>query len=191
MALRVQYRNKLFGLVLLLALYCCGCNRQATNTVKLNIADTALKQIAGVFFYHDYPFTGLIYSTYPGGDTARAETFIEGKEDGWLKWWYPNKQLAQLRFFTDGKKQGVHRGWWEDGKPKFEYHFANDEHEGEAKEWFKSGALCRVFHYKAGHEEGSEKMWWENGKIRANYVVINGEKFGLFGQKLCVNPVNK
>ncbi len=186
---RVLFRNKLLcGLVLLCAIG--GC-RPDTNRVKVNITDANLNLRAGVFYYHDVAFTGTVFSLYPTGDTARAETFIEGKEDGWLKWWYPNKQLQQLRYFADGKKIGVHRGWWEDGTQKFEYNFVNDEHEGEAKEWFRNGKLFRLFHYKAGHEEGSEKMWWDNGKIRANYVVIDGEKFGLFGQKLCVNEAKK
>lgn len=189
MAPRVQLHSKLLGSLLLLCAI-CGC-RPNTDRIKVNITDTNLSLRAGIFYYRDAPFTGTVYSLFPSGDTARAETFVEGKEDGWLKWWYPNKQTAQLRYFADGKKIGIHRGWWEDGKPKFEYNFVNDEHEGEAKEWFKNGKLFRLFHYKAGHEEGSEKMWWEDGKIRANYVVIDGEKFGLFGQKLCVNHLKK
>jgi len=189
MVQQAPFRNRLIILFLLGAiLYSCNSKAPA---IKVNITDAALSRQADVFYYHNEPFTGIIYSLFPSGDTARAETFVNGKEDGWLKWWYPNKRLAQLRYFSKGEKTGVHRGWWEDGSPKFEYNFVNDEHDGEAKEWFKNGKLFRLFHYKAGHEEGSEKMWWESGKIRANYVVINGEKFGLFGQKLCVNEVKK
>lgn len=189
MAHLAQFRNSFIGLLLLAAV--SGCNNQTAQLVKLNIADPTLSRRAGIFYHGEELFTGILYSLYPSGDTARAETFKDGKEDGWLKWWYPNKQLAQLRYFTDGRKVGIHTGWWEDGKPKFEYHFVNDEHEGEAKEWFRSGKMFRLFHYKAGHEEGSEKMWWDTGKVRANYVVINGEKFGLFGQKLCINQLKK
>ena len=41
------------------------------------------------------------------------------------------------------------------------------------------------FNYVDGKEEGSQKMWQINGKIRANYHVKNGERFGLIGLKKC------
>lgn len=192
MAQQAQFRNKLIMLLWLLPLaYGCGNNRNTinSNTLRVKDTDTALVQHGELLFYGDKPFTGLLYELFANGDTARFCQYSNGRQNGLLKWYYPNRQLAQLRFFADGKKQGVHKGWWPNGLPKFEYHFIDDEHDGELREWFTNGRLFRLFHYKAGHEEGSEKMWWEDGRIRANYVIINGEKFGLFGQKLCVNPV--
>jgi antitoxin component YwqK of YwqJK toxin-antitoxin module len=44
------------------------------------------------------------------------------------------------------------------------------------------------FNYKKGYENGSQRMWWSDGKIRANYVIKNGKKYGLLGYKICVNP---
>jgi len=93
----------------------------------------------------------------------------------------------EKRTYLAGRKVGIHLGWWPDGKPKFYYELNNDAYTGLVKEWFSNGTPARVFHYKDGQEDGSEKMWWEDGRIRANYVIINGEKFGLSGQKLCTN----
>jgi antitoxin component YwqK of YwqJK toxin-antitoxin module len=192
---RAPLHNKLFILALGVLLWAYGCSNTPNpinaNTLKVKIGDTALTQHGELLYYRDKPFTGLSYALFANGDTARFCQFTDGKQDGLLKWYYPNKQLAQLRFFVNGKKEGVHKGWWPNGIPKFEYHFMNDEHEGELKEWFTTGKPARLFHYKAGHEEGSEKMWWDNGKVRANYVIINGEKFGLFGQKLCINQLKE
>lgn len=188
MARQALYRNKFYCILLLLLFGACAKQR---SILKVSMGDTALNQRGELVLYHDQPFNGVTYTLYPTGDTARRVEYANGKQDGWLKWWYPNRRVDQMRFFADGKKQGLHKGWWDDGTPKFAYNFVNDEHEGEAKEWFKSGRLFRLFHYKAGHEEGSEKMWWDDGKVRANYVIINGEKFGLFGQKLCVNVLKK
>ncbi|MBW4891165.1 toxin-antitoxin system YwqK family antitoxin [Mucilaginibacter sp. HMF5004] len=180
-------------MVLLLVANSCGSGADGinSNTFRVRMDDKGFNQRGELLYYHNKPFTGLSYGLFANGDTARFCQFTNGKQNGLLKWYYPNRQLAQLRFFSDGKKVGIHKGWWDDGTPKFEYHLVNDEYEGELKEWFRTGKLARLFHYKAGHEEGSEKMWWEDGKIRANYVIINGEKFGLFGQKLCVNIVKK
>jgi antitoxin component YwqK of YwqJK toxin-antitoxin module len=189
MVLLVQYLNKTLLIALLLMV--CSCANRQHDMVRVSMGDAAFGQRGELVLYHNQPFTGASYSLYPSGDTARYIEYTKGTQNGLLKWWYPNKQLAQLRFFIDGKKQGVHRGWWENGTLKFEYHFTDDEHDGELKEWGSTGKPFRVFHYAMGHEQGSEKMWWEDGRIRANYVVINGEKFGLFGQKLCANGLKK
>jgi antitoxin component YwqK of YwqJK toxin-antitoxin module len=42
-------------------------------------------------------------------------------------------------------------------------------------------------HFKDGQEEGSQKLWYDNGKIRANYVIIKGKRYGLLGTKNCKN----
>ena len=41
--------------------------------------------------------------------------------------------------------------------------------------------------YVKGHEEGSQKMYYDNGKIRSNYTIIAGRRYGLLGTKNCVN----
>lgn len=183
MALPERYLNKTIWLYLLLAL--CACKNKSVNMVNVAMNDTHLKQKTGFLYFNGKLFTGATYELYGNGDTAKIVNYKIGKEDGLTRWWHPNKQLAQQRTFVNGWKQGLHKGWWPNGKLQFEYHFVNDEYEGEVKGWYNTGKPFRVFHYAAGHEAGSQKMWWEDGTIRANYVIVNGEKFGLFGQKLC------
>ena len=190
MARLAQYRNSIIALLaftLLASFTACTGGPTAKQPVKLARNNPNFKQVGDVLYNAAQPFTGQTVETYPNGSTYRVINYQQGKQHGWLKAWYPNGRLAQLRYFEDGKKQGLHLGWWPDGKLKFEYHFANDEHQGEQKEWFSNGRLFRCFHYDKGHEAGSQKMWWENGKIRANYAIVNGEKFGLYGEKLCLN----
>ncbi|WP_162847191.1 toxin-antitoxin system YwqK family antitoxin [Mucilaginibacter gracilis] len=182
-----QYLNK-FSL-LLLATLLFACSQKPASMGIIPMADISLKQRQGTLYFKGVPFNGTTFELFDNGDTAKAVPYVNGKENGIMQWWHPNKQLAQKRLFVNGRKEGVHMGWWPNGKKQFEYHFTNDEYEGEVKEWFSNGTVFRIFHYAAGHEAGSQKMWWEDGKIRANYVIVNGEKFGLFGQKLCVNDV--
>jgi hypothetical protein len=150
-------------------------------------SDTALHIINGKAFYKGSLFSGHIVDTNDKADTVLAMSYYNGLPEGMYRQWYADKQLAAERFFINGNKEGIHRGWWENGKSKFECHFMDDEYEGEVKEWNRDGFLYKIFHYHKGHEEGSEKLWWDDGRLRANYVVTGGERFGLTGQKLCKN----
>jgi antitoxin component YwqK of YwqJK toxin-antitoxin module len=182
-------------LLTLIAIIISGCNEQELSIanvpqVYIQSNNALLHQHEGLLYYNGKLFSGYSIETFKNGDTARITPYVSGKEERWAKAYYANKQIAEERFYVHGKKEGTHKGWWPNAKPKFEYHFLNDEHDGELKEWFSNGSLARVFHYSKGYESGSQKMWWENGDIRANYVVRNGERYGLIGQKLCRNILN-
>jgi antitoxin component YwqK of YwqJK toxin-antitoxin module len=41
--------------------------------------------------------------------------------------------------------------------------------------------------YKKGHEDGQQQWWYDNGKIKANYIIKNGRRYGLRGTKKCIN----
>ena len=41
--------------------------------------------------------------------------------------------------------------------------------------------------YYNGKEQGSQKVWYNNGKIKSNYVVKDGRRYGLLGTKNCTN----
>ncbi|MES2274394.1 MAG: toxin-antitoxin system YwqK family antitoxin [Bacteroidota bacterium] len=189
---RVPYRNDAFitGIVLLL-LTLIWINIQAKDDKQLWVVtgDSHLTQIQGICYYKSVPLTGCVYERYANGDFARQIPYINGLQDGMMRYWYPNQSLQQERFFASGKKQGIHKSWWPDGSPRFEYTFKDDEYNGTVKEWYAGGKLCKVFHYKMGHEDGLQQMWWDNGTVRANYVVKNGQQYGLIGRKLCRNTV--
>jgi antitoxin component YwqK of YwqJK toxin-antitoxin module len=146
----------------------------------------------GVLFQNGKPYTGKVYSLNENNtDTSAIMYFVNGKEDGEWKRWYENGQLMENRFYHDGVKIGKLAQWWLDGKPKMLYFFEGGEYEGECREWYADGKQARIMHYERGHENGSQKWWWEDGRIRANYVVINGERYGLSGLKQCINPLKK
>ena len=75
----------------------------------------------------------------------------------------------------------------------FEYHFnKKGEFHGIVKEWYKSGQIFRDFNYFAGKELGRQRMWKYDGTIKANYEVVNRDRFGLIGLKKCYTvTVNK
>jgi antitoxin component YwqK of YwqJK toxin-antitoxin module len=188
MVRRARLPNNFLALIVSIMLFACKEQKSGSmEMIKRPADDPALSVLNGIVYYKKQLFSGEVYLLYPGGDTAGISGYAAGKENGWHRKWYSNKSLSEERFYKDGRKEGIHKAWWENGKPKFEYHFENDEHEGELKEWFVDGKPSRLFHYSKGHEEGNQKMWWDDGRIRANYIVRDGERFGLLGQKLCKN----
>ncbi|GAB3919140.1 toxin-antitoxin system YwqK family antitoxin [Mucilaginibacter boryungensis] len=187
---QAPFRSKLYipGLILLLLIIVwIGVKAKWTDQVFVKIGDAHLIQANGICYYNNKPLTGCIYERFPDGTFAKQIPYINGRQDGLMHFWYPDRTLQQERLFVDGKKQGVHKGWWPNGKLKFEYSFNNDEYNGSVKEWYESGKLCRFFHYSMGHEDGLQQMWWDNGTTRANYVVKDGQQYGLIGRKLCRN----
>jgi len=49
------------------------------------------------------------------------------------------------------------------------------------------GKLISYHNFKNGYEEGSQKVWYDNGKIKSNYTIKNGRRYGLLGTKNCIN----
>ena len=91
------------------------------------------------------------------------------------------------RYFLNGKKHGQQIAYWQNGNKRFEFMAKNEAYEGELKEWSSSGYLYHMGNYVNGQEEGAQKMWYENGKLRANYVIVQGKRYGLLGTKNCKN----
>lgn len=104
-----------------------------------------------------------------------------------VKKFYPDNQLMEIREFRNDMKNGKQIAYWDNGNKRFEYTAKNDVNEGKLMEWDYNGKLFHLAHYKDGQEEGVQKLWYENGKIRANYIILKGRRFGLLGTKNCKN----
>ncbi len=186
----VLYRDKfilLFWASILAIAVFMSLKSKEIPAIWINSNNTHLVRMNGFLYYNNKAFSGYLFSNFANGNRERETPYYEGKEEGLMKSWYPDKSPEQERLFVNGKKQGVHHGWWPDGKPKFEYEFTDDEHNGTAKEWFNNNKLYRCFHYTMGHEDGLQQMWWADGTVRANYVVKDGQQYGLIGRKFCKN----
>ncbi|MFY7888918.1 MAG: toxin-antitoxin system YwqK family antitoxin [Spirosomataceae bacterium] len=133
-------------------------------------------------------YSGFVYEISQNGkDTLLVEGYYEGLQSGLSQQWYTRKQVREIRHYREGKKEGLQVGYWENGRKRFEFMAQNGEYEGELKEWSSNGHLYHLATYLHGHEEGPQKMWYDNGKIRANYVIVQGKRYGLLGTKNCKN----
>ncbi len=169
--------------IFLIFLIAFGCEKSPNRLLK---SDVNLHVENGVTMYMGKPFSGNIVTYHNTNALAYSCTYNHGRKHGKEEKWYVSGVLAMERFYNKGIKIGLHKGWWPNKNRKFEFYF-NDKgaYQGTMKEWFEDGTLYRDFHYANGKEEGSQKLYQPNGNIRANYVVKDGERFGLIGLKKC------
>ncbi len=139
-------------------------------------------------FFRNKKYSGFLYqvnSTHT--DTISIEGFLNGVLSGVSKKWYSAKQLMEERSYFEGKKNGRQTSYWNNGNRKFDFIANDDAYEGELKEWSVDGKLIHLANFINGQEEGTQKLWYDNGKIRANYFIIKGKRYGLLGTKNCKN----
>jgi antitoxin component YwqK of YwqJK toxin-antitoxin module len=175
-----------------------GCNTNApknpvaisipVSTSLLNKSEQQITMNNGLLFINNKSFNGTLFTLFPNtADTAVIENYVNGKEHGEWRKYYPSNKIREKRFFTNGQKTGEFIAWWENGQQQQQYLFVADEYEGTCKEWNETGFLNRIRNYKKGHEEGPQQWWYDNGKIIANYIIKDGRRYGLLGTKNCIN----
>ena len=183
---RVQYLIN-FCIVLIIATG-CSMNGRQESFKQFNADAIQLQMQNGIVMRNGKPFSGIIYRLSDNKrDTTEITGFRKGKEHGIWKKFYPGGKPMSIRFFDNGKKVGNFHAWWPNGKPQFAYHFEDGEYEGKYREWNEAGVLVNERTYKKGYEEGVQKQFYDDGRIRSNYVMIDGKRYGLLGTKNCVN----
>jgi antitoxin component YwqK of YwqJK toxin-antitoxin module len=173
-----------------------GCNTNAPEnpvpisvpTSLLNKSEQQITMSNRLLVINDSAFNGTLFTLFPNSkDTAAIEYYLDGKEHGEWRKYYSSNKIKERRFFTNGQKTGEYIAWWENGNKQLQYLFVADEYEGTCKEWSETGFLNKIMKYKKGHEEGQQQCWYDNGKIKANYIIKDGRRYGLLGTKNCIN----
>ena len=157
--------------------------------LTLERTDPELALDDGVLTRSGVAVTATVVERYDSGTPKRTEAWVDGQRDGTSVSWYENGQVNEQRSFRDGRKEGRHLGWYGDGTPRFDYVFELGLLRGQALDWYPDGTPYREFTYDAGQESGRQQMWNVDGSLRANYVVIEGRRFGLLGSKGCTGEL--
>jgi antitoxin component YwqK of YwqJK toxin-antitoxin module len=191
MAQQAPFRN---SILLMLFTVFFGCNTNAPKnpiSIPLQLFNKSEQQFSfnnGLLLVNNKTFSGTLFTLFPETkDTSTIENYVSGKEHGEWRKYYPSNKIKEKRFFTNGKKTGEYIVWWENGNKQLQYFFTNDEYEGTCKEWNETGFLNKIMNYKKGHEDGHQQCWYDNGKIKANYIIKDGRRYGLLGTKNCIN----
>ncbi|MFM8834658.1 MAG: toxin-antitoxin system YwqK family antitoxin [Cytophagales bacterium] len=177
-----------------LLLFSIGCQKMCEHEktpqsiILLRVNNSNLEMKNGLLLWNKTPFTGTLFSLNESNtDTLSLSRYLKGREHGEWKRFYEGGNLREKRFFVNGSKEGEFITWWPNGKKQLHYHFSKGEYEGACREWNEQGALTKLGNYTQGYEEGTQQLWYDNGKIRANYVIKSGRRFGLLGTKNCIN----
>jgi antitoxin component YwqK of YwqJK toxin-antitoxin module len=182
--LPIKMKNSLIFLIVCFSM-CFSCNSHKKDMVVLE-NNKNLRLDNGILNYNNVPFTGIVKAYYDATNLKFEAYYVNGKKQGVENVWYANGVKLSERYYSNGFKVGKHKGWWENGTLKFEYHFNKDgDYDGTVKEWYESGKLLRNFNYVKGQEVESQRLWNPDGSIKANYIVKDGERFGLIGLKKC------
>lgn len=175
-----------YRLILIGILFFSCANTEYSSITRAANDDVNLELINGVLNLNKKPFSGNLFSTYSKGNLKSEIQYIEGRKHGYEKHWFSNDSLSVLRHYKNGVKIGIHKAWWQNRKLRFEYYFNdNGLYNGSITEWYLSGQIAKQFNFIDGKEKGSQKLFKPNGTIKANYVVVNGERYGLIGLKKC------
>lgn len=187
-AFMVQLVRLVIKSFLILTLFSACDFIKKESSIKVNVEDKFLTYVNDITIYHEKPFTGTIYELYPNSlDTLAINNFKEGKANGIAKKFYPTHQIKEIRYYKEGSKEDKCLVLWPDGKKQSQYFFKDGEYEGVYSAWNADGQLIQEMHYEKGYEVGSQKMFYDDGKIRCNYQMINGRRYGLLGTKNCIN----
>jgi len=186
--LRIVYRFACTTAVAALFQACAG-PQVASPLPKFNAVDIQVHIDKGLLVDRsNIPFTGMIYVLADNKkDTTEIVGFNQGREHGLWKKFYPGGKLAEQRFFNNGKKEGIYKAWWPNGVVKLIYRFKNGEYEGNCRAWAANGLLVEDMNYKSGYEAGRQVQYYTDGRIKANYIMTDGRRYGLLGTKNCTN----
>jgi antitoxin component YwqK of YwqJK toxin-antitoxin module len=158
------------------------------NEQVFNVKEADFHWKDGKLYRDTLAFSGTLFSLFDEyRDTASISSFKNGQEHGIWKKYYPGGTLKEIREYDRGMKVGLLLTWWDNGNKQLRYSFHHDVYEGICKEWNPQGVLIKEMNYKNGQEAGSQKMFTDNGKIRSNYIIKNGRRYGLLGTKNCIN----
>jgi antitoxin component YwqK of YwqJK toxin-antitoxin module len=192
MARLALLRNSIIVLIASVGFF--GCNKSSPENpvahfdALLNKSEQRITIENGLTMINQKPFSGKLFILFDAlKDTAELTSYLNGKEHGEWKKFYPSRKIREKRFFEHGQKTGEYIAWWENGNKQLHYFFVADEYEGICKEWNAEGKLVKVMNYKRGHEEGHQQWWYDNGKVKANYIIHDGRRYGLLGTKNCIN----
>jgi antitoxin component YwqK of YwqJK toxin-antitoxin module len=172
-------------IVFISALVCC---EKSDEKITIESSTEGLELVNGILELNKISFSGRLTTRFENNKLKSEIFYTKGKKHGSEKYWSKSGALIQERFYKNGYKTGTHSAWWSPKSPKFVYHFNNQgAFHGEVKEWYRSGQLYMSFNYENGNENGRQQLWKVDGTIKANYEVVNGERFGLIGLKKCNN----
>ena len=148
--------------------------------------DALLTRRDGRLLYDGTPWTGTLMEWGTGGERLGLTAYHHGRRDGMALTWHADGSLDTVRQYLNGVKVGWHRGYWPNGQRRFAVPFSAGRYDGVLRTWHANGQLHQHRTYIAGAEDGVQRLWAADGRLRANYVVRDGRRYGRLGAQPCL-----
>jgi hypothetical protein len=171
---------------LCLASVCAAAQPLAADNPRVSRA-------APLWLLDQQPMSGELQRQEADGGTTILPLH-EGSVHGVVKSRYANGRPRSEGAFVQGQAEGVHRAWWPSGPLRSEQRFEQGRPQGLSRTWYASGVLYQEHRYERGQEAGLQRVWFEDQRLRANYEVRNGRRYGNIGAMGCAGgdkPVSK
>ncbi len=88
--------------------------------VQENDKDLTIPRLDGggvpIFYYKGKPFTGIVYEKHKNGLIAWEEEYLEGYQEGWIRYYFENGKLNQeSKNHNNMTIDNTFKEWDEDG----------------------------------------------------------------------------
>jgi len=105
---------------------------------------------------------------------ARSGTYVEGREQGVWREWYPAGSLRSELTFDGGQPHGPWREWYEAGAARSEGAYAQGEEAGTWRFWHPDGGLAEQGAMLDGARDGQWSGWHPSGRDRYHRTYRRG-----------------
>jgi MORN repeat variant len=157
----------------------------AVADAPLRSDDVRISRAGPLWLLDGKPFSGQLQRVDSDGAVALLP-LDTGLLHGELVSRYRDGSLRGRGHYVRGQAHGLQRAWWPNGQLQSEQFFAGDRPHGSLRTWYASGQRYQEHHYVQGQESGPQRVWFEDQKLRANYEVRNGRRYGSIGMMNCV-----
>jgi antitoxin component YwqK of YwqJK toxin-antitoxin module len=137
----------------------------------------SLKQMEmrnGVWYLHDYPYTGKYIDYYNSGKILDEGTLFEGKQDGELIVYYQNGNRKSTTWYKDGVRHGISNYYHTNGKLKETREFKDGRSSSIWKMYFINGQLESEKRLRRETAFDTSILYYSSGKVKQMRLVRNG-----------------
>lgn len=152
---------------------------------QMNSTDARVGRDGPLWLWDGKPMNGELHRVEASGSVTLLPV-RRGLVEGTTRSRYADGRPHTEGAFSKGQPHGLHLAWWPNGRAQSEQNFADGMPHGRSRTWYASGKPYEEHHHARGQEAGPQRIWFEDGRLRANYEVKNGRRYGTIGAMGCV-----
>ncbi|GAB4277955.1 MAG: hypothetical protein Kow0068_01330 [Marinilabiliales bacterium] len=126
--------------------------------------------------YQNNRKVGVWKGYYPNGNIKHEITFVNGRADGYAKFYYEDGKVSEEGIWKGNKWVGDYKYYHPNGKPAYEWKFnENGKRTGEQKYYYDNGNLMIEGNWDNGKEKGLIKEYYADGSLKSEKYFNDGK----------------